>query len=315
MRCIRVNAEPGEPGTAAQVTQLFSRLHALTELEIAECELVGHALRAAPSLRQVTVDLVWLGPRQNCHRFLLDIIGSCSAAFTIRSCKKSHVPILCAGLEASATLTDLTLSQGNGYFDKTDTAAILESLQRNSILVRFALDLILSATAAEQVAEPLLAYLRNLRRNERLKILSLRLGNDTVSNEVNASISGEIVEMLLLHFNTTLQQIEGLTYESVEDERRIRRLLLLNRYGVDFVANATSVPLKHWGDVLMSIGTEDCNYFVTKLVKRAVEGREFQKRPHRLPKQQISARKMCCSPCCIWFRRCSAWNLVHGYWS
>ena len=283
MRCVRVNAAPD---TAARVTQLFSRLPALKALELEiydNVEWVEHALRAAPLLRKVTVGFCWQASLKFPHRRLLDIMGSCSAALIIRSCSKACVHVLCAGLEGSVSLTDFTISQNNGYYDKTDAAAILESLQRNSSLVRFALDVNLTATA-QQAAEIVLAYVRSLRRHASLKILSLNLGRYNF-NRVNSSISGEIVKFLC-HGNTTLQQIEGLTYESVEDEHRIRRHLLLNRYRADFVENATSsVPLEDWGDVLMRIGTEECNYFVTELAKRAVEGHARRRTTSSSPRQ------------------------------
>ena len=126
---------------------LFSRLHVLKELELQiydNVEWVEHALRAAPSLRKVTVGIC----RQN----------SRSAAFTIRSCSKCCVHVLCAGLEGSTSFTDFTISQSNRYYDKTDTAAILESLQRNSSLVRFALDVTLSTATAQRKAEIVLAF-------------------------------------------------------------------------------------------------------------------------------------------------------------
>lgn len=70
---------------------------------------------------------------------------------------------------------------------------------------------------------------------------------------------GKIVEKIWPD-NTTLQQIEGLTYESLEDEHRIRQTLVVESvsYVMDFVTNATmsSVPLEDWGDVLMRIGTK-----------------------------------------------------------
>ena len=88
---------------------------------------------------------------------------------------------------------------------------------------------------------------------------------------MDSSESAGIVEMLV-DCNTSLQQIEGLTYESADHQQQISRLLLLNRYGEDFVATATSVPMEDWGDVLMRIGKEECNFFVTELVRRAVNG-------------------------------------------
>ena len=90
--------------------------------------------------------------------------------------------------------------------------------------------------------------------------------------EVDPSIRGGIVEMLLYIWNTSLQQIEDLQFQSVDHQHQINRLLLLNRYGQDFVSNPKSVPMEHWGDALRHIGTSDCNCFVTELVRRAVEG-------------------------------------------
>ena len=90
---------------------------------------------------------------------------------------------------------------------------------------------------------------------------------------MDSSISGEMVEMLR-HCNTTLQQIKGLKYKSVNHQRQIRQLLLRNRNGADFVANATKIPMEHWGDywgdLLMGIGNEECNFVVTELVKRRI---------------------------------------------
>jgi len=89
---------------------------------------------------------------------------------------------------------------------------------------------------------------------------------------VNPSI-GAWIETTLLHCNTSQQKIEGLKYDSVDQQQQISRLLLLNRYGQNFVAsNPRSIPMELWGDVLMRIGKEDSNYFVTELVRRAVEG-------------------------------------------
>jgi hypothetical protein len=74
--------------------------------------------------------------------------------------------------------------------------------------------------------------------------------------------------------NNTLQTIEGLQYESLHDEDTINHLLLLNRYSQDFVLSAQSVPVEHWGDVLMRMNKTDCNYVVTGLVLKAVLGPE-----------------------------------------
>ena len=267
-----------KPDAAEQVTQLFSRFHALKELQCYEnVDWVENALRAAPTLRKVTVDFGVSENQHYSHSCLRNIMVACSAALTIRFRHKHLIDILCAGLEDATSLTDLTLSLRYTNYDMSDTAAILESLQRNSSLVRVALERnFVSLTANEATksfleVKSLLEYIRTLRRNGSLKFLSLHPGKDILRKahilyNVDSSISGEI-EQLLLNCNTTLQQID-----SVDCEHRIGRLLVLNRYGEDFVATATSVPMEDWGDVLMRIGKEECNFFVTELVRRAVNG-------------------------------------------
>jgi hypothetical protein len=70
--------------------------------------------------------------------------------------------------------------------------------------------------------------------------------------------------------NTTLQRIEGIQYESREDEQRIDEILRLNQLLPELVANHKKVPLSLWGDVLCRINTSDCNYFVTWLARQAL---------------------------------------------
>ena len=243
-------------------------------------EWVEHALRAAPSLRKVTLNLRGSTFQQHSHISLREVMIACSAALAILFCRKEHISFLCAGLKDATSLKDLTLSLRNGSYDLSDAEAILESLQLNSSLVRFDLELNSiteraartgrAAIASLPASESFLAYFRNLRRNGSLKILSLRTQRENVFFNVDSSISGEIEDMFL-ECNSTLQHIEGLTFASVEYDYRIGRLLLLNRYGEGFVANATSVPMEHWGDVLMRIGKEECHFFLTDLVRRAVE--------------------------------------------
>ena len=280
MRLVRVNVDPG---TAERVTQLFSCLHALQELHALtenprfyiNVDWVEHALRAAPSLRSVTLDLsgstFQQHSQQHSHRWLRESMVESSAALTIRFWRNDDIDVVCAGLEDATSLTDLTLSLD--FSTMSSIPAILESVQRNASLVRFALVCDCDTYRSSATVDSLRAFFRNLRRNGRLKILSLRR-HDNYFFYVDSSISSEI-EKMLLDCNTTLQQIEGLRYESVDYQHRISRLLLLNRYGEDFVANATSVPMEHWGDVLMRIVKEECNFFVTELVRRAVEGHEF----------------------------------------
>jgi hypothetical protein len=70
--------------------------------------------------------------------------------------------------------------------------------------------------------------------------------------------------------NTTLQRIEGIQYESREDEQRIDEILRLNQLLPEFVASHKKVPLSLWGDVLCRINASDCNYFVTWLARQAL---------------------------------------------
>jgi hypothetical protein len=86
---------------------------------------------------------------------------------------------------------------------------------------------------------------------------------------VDEQVSGDIVSMLR-DCNTTLEEIEGLQYESGEHAALIDSLLELNRHGETIRTNAHRVPIEVWGDVLCRIGTDDCNFFVTELARRAV---------------------------------------------
>ena len=109
---------------------------------------------------------------------------ACSAALTIRFSQKANINLLCAGLEDAASLTDLTHSLCDSSVDESHTPNILESLQRNSSLVRFALELDLLPEGATTITtrllavDSVLAYLRSLRRNGNLKVFSLCLCKD-----------------------------------------------------------------------------------------------------------------------------------------
>ena len=251
MRCVRVHAETSD--AAARATQLVSRLPALTELEIYDIgDWVVHALRAAPLLQKVMVDLGPAWRSRDSHKGLRDIMIACSAALTIQLGAMSDLDHVFAALEDAKSLTDLTLDLKNGDCDISANLKPMESLQRNSSRVRFALELNLgparakqSLQRAKQTAASLQAFLQSLRRNESLQIYSLRLRNKYLANvHLDSRISGEIVTFLLDGY-TTLQQIEGLWNASLEDSRQIRRLLLLNRYGADLVANnVTNVPME-----------------------------------------------------------------------
>ena len=72
---------------------------------------VEHALRAAPSLRKVTVDIGHRRARwQNPHRCLREISVACSAALTILLRSHSDLNILHAGVKDTMSLTDLNSS-------------------------------------------------------------------------------------------------------------------------------------------------------------------------------------------------------------
>jgi hypothetical protein len=129
------------------------------------------------------------------------------------------------------------------------------------------------------VAAIMLPYLvRGVRRNQSLTELVFRTAHCHMPEfRVCARTSGDIVKMLE-DCNFTLQRLEGIEYDSSEHRHRVNHLLLLNRYCRDFAANARSVPVALWGDVLARISNADCNFFVTELVRRAVEEGPGQQR-------------------------------------
>jgi len=123
-----------EPDVAAEVTQLIASLHALTELHVdGDVEWVVDALRAAPSLRQLT--LHYPSCRAS-HPGIREIMIECSAALTRTGCGEDVIATVCAGLEDTTSLTDLTLSLVDGS-PASAVSAVHESVQRNSTLVRF----------------------------------------------------------------------------------------------------------------------------------------------------------------------------------
>ena len=60
----------------------------------------------------------------------------CSAALTRTGCGEDVIATVCAGLEDTTSLTDLTLSLVDGS-PASAVSAVHESVQRNSTLVRF----------------------------------------------------------------------------------------------------------------------------------------------------------------------------------
>jgi hypothetical protein len=110
-------------------------------------------------------------------------------------------------------------------------------------------------------------------RNHYLRILHLlpahrNLGESEGGVPVSAEISEEIFEVLRAS-NATLLRMKGFAYKSAEDRDRSQYLLLLNRYGRDFVASGRrNVPAENWGEVPMWISSCDCNYLATELVRQ-----------------------------------------------
>jgi regulator of replication initiation timing len=121
---------------------------------------------------------------------------------------------------------------------------------------------------------------RGLRHNRRLQTINFCIRQFHPGREKRRSVkylgpirvtvaTSEQIVAMLQQFNTTLQQIEGLEYESREHEERINCLLELNRHGKDFAENGDRVPIGLWGDVLSRISNTECNSFVTEKVQQA----------------------------------------------
>jgi hypothetical protein len=254
-------------------------------------------LRNASSLREVTL---WLGG-ECLHPALREVLVSCSAEFTLHLVgEHGSVDSLCAAVEAAQSLTSFTLTARFSFGLSTpDMASILDSVQLNPALRRFSclftpfdylhleshLENFISNNGAleefeffEDPGDDQLSYvegiIRGLRRNRRLRKMNVRVYDPEF---VDADFSQKIVDMLQ-DCNTSLQCIEGIRYLSREHEERIDALLALNRYGLDFAANAHRVPMECWSDVLSRISTTECNYFVTKLARQALVGSQGDNR-------------------------------------
>ena len=175
MRFSPVHFEPDVP-VPAQVTQLIGSFHALTEMHVdRNVEWVADALRAAPSLRQMTLNYPFC---KASHPGIREIMIECSAALTITGCGEDVIAMVCAGLEATTSLTDHSLS----LVVRSDTSAVssvLESLQRNSTLVRF-VGYFNNDSVGDCLRLPnlLVGYLQSLRHNHKLKFLILRPSTD-----------------------------------------------------------------------------------------------------------------------------------------
>jgi hypothetical protein len=217
------------------------------------------------------------------------------------------VDSLCCAIEAAQSLTSFSLTAEMDFNASIpEMASILDSVQRNPALRRFAcrfeslfdiqigshLENFISSSAALEEFEfefyreswdegsTLEGIIRGLRRNRSLRRMNISYYEEEqefVDPYLSQNLSQMIVDMLQ-DCNTSLQRIEGLQYSSREHEERIDALLALNRYGLDFAANAHCVPMELWSDVLSRISTTECNYFVTKLARQALFGSQGDNR-------------------------------------
>jgi hypothetical protein len=252
-----------------------------------------------PSLRQLIV---------NCQASL--VLDLCLPAFD----DVTSIPFLCAGIEATTSLPSLKLELNRvGSFD---AGALLMSFQRNSSLRRLDLRLSLYRDIFDSNCMVGLALREFISKNSSMSTFSYRFYDENEHEETDYAVhlfrglqsnrtlrvlecekywrftetaSAELVNVLRDH-NTTLEEVQHLAsnVESKTDLCQIERLLMLNRYGRNFVANANCVPMDVWGDVLSRIGTEDCNRFVVKLAERAVVDGAPEANPH---KRELSGRK------------------------
>jgi hypothetical protein len=90
---------------------------------------------------------------------------------------------------------------------------------------------------------------------------------------VNAATSAAMVDVLRNH-NTTLTELQGLTYEAESHHKEIEWLLALNRYERQFLFHHERVPAGLWPHVLVRIRSderEDVMYhFVNRRIRRSV---------------------------------------------
>jgi hypothetical protein len=139
--------------------------------------------------------------------------------------------------------------------------------------------------------------IRGLRNNRRLRSLKLTVGTIgfglepppppppsglTVDNETS-----EALVTMLRKRNASLVELVGLSHESREHEEQIASLLALNRHGRDFADGSYHcVPVDLRGEVLSRISNADCKYFVTKLVRWAVNGKSERQKRRRIGSSQ-----------------------------
>jgi hypothetical protein len=239
--------------------QTFATFERLTKLSVLEVDhWVANAVKTSPSLKEVYVS--------GAHPALREIVATCSAALTVHDFNE----FLIQGIEAATSPNDLTLDLYKAAAAPDPVAPVMKSLQQVSTLLRFVGIFRSDDGGSHQFAPKAFAALPSIiRRNKSLKVLVLRPGDES-QYCLDKAESAQIVEALR-DSSTALQQIEGLWYDSYEEE--VNDLLLLNKYGREMVASrGATVPMDRWGDVLMRISNPYCNYVVTELVRAALAG-------------------------------------------
>jgi hypothetical protein len=257
---------------------------------------IASNISVAPSLRKVSLTLPFLAPLPAITDVLVECLATCELSLDFFGFM--HVPLLCSGIETADKLMKLKIAMHRTA--RAEVAAILESVQVNSVLTRFTCHFWdLSSDDVESLGPNIQALLTS---NNTLQcfgcscysdsglpvttnavkyairgachnrcLLAVEFGTNQPNQTVivDVGVSEEIVRVLQT-LNTTLQRIEGLEYASREHEAQINSLLELNRHGRDFVEKGHHVPVSLWGEVLMRISNEDCNCFVTELSRKAL---------------------------------------------
>jgi hypothetical protein len=278
----RVQVAPHE---IEHVTQCISSLKKLAKLSFdrdSEEEWVKKAILAAKSLTDLSVS-VFASPYDDSLARALHPLQHIHALTRFKGTFFLDGDYDESQEESHSYIDDESQEESHSYIDDDDCAYAagphLEAwLSSNDVLECFH---VVWATYEydRTVAAIMLPYLvRGVRRNQSLTELVFRTAHCHMPEfRVCARTSGDIVKMLE-DCNFTLQRLEGIEYDSSEHRHRVNHLLLLNRYCRDFAANARSVPVALWGDVLARISNADCNFFVTELVRRAVEEGPGQQR-------------------------------------
>jgi hypothetical protein len=292
-----------EPPAGARTKGMFERLDSNVSFS-AETRSNDHlawiasSISAAPTLRKVSLSLAsW--PLPAVTDVLVECLATCELSLELSGLGRgSHAPFLCKGIDTAEKLTKLKVVVLLKAW--AEAAAILKSVQANSVLTRFTchlwdlssedvenlgpyIEALLSnnstlecfgcscySDSGLQVTTKAVKYaIRGACHNRRLLAVEFGSSQPNQTVVVDVGVSEEIVRVLQ-SFNTTLQRIEGLEYATREHEAHINSLLELNRHGRDFVEKGHRVPANLWGGVLMRISNDDCNCFVTELARKAL---------------------------------------------